>query len=1068
MKSQKPFFTTCFATMLSTYISNAKLAKRFFLGLIFFFISIQIFAPDSFASHFRGGHLTWRAVNSTTVEFTYIAVFELDDNFSNPKVGDQFVDELGDTRLSFGDDTSTLITQYEILAIDFVDNFVKCRAIDPALVHTYPFPNNNGDPWQVMIEGCCRIENLKQTPPIQNFFFHTLVDLSALEKAPNVDSTFSYFVRLVKEGIRTFKIPLIPESVGADTNNVLTARFATLQESGLDTLHFAQMEIAADTLIVKANTTGLSFEDSLWATQIVIEKRDKNNNSLLSLIAIDFLIKIDYPPQFDSSCDLSFDVVVGTTFTHHIQASDPEDIDMVTLELVGSLPSGATIDSLLPVINNPARTTFSWTPIVGDLGEHVVRFRASDRGGADTTCTFVINVISPPIFTTPCDTTYVIKLGDSLQIPVEAFDADTSDVVTLSAIGLPDGVIVTPDLPVSNNPASITLAWLPHQNDVGKHDVTFFAVDREGLKDTCNFSIEVRDTTINCSITFNTPMDSAVFCTDSALVAGTVEIFGGFLPVFEECNINGIPAEIQNNSFAATIPLVPGENRIIAICTVTDDGGLTAICQDTIFVTRKEKQPIALAVSILSPEDSLQTSSDSIIITGLRRISGGTEPLRTICEINGVAAILSSDSLFSAVIPLVIGENLIVAACKVTDACDQEITQSDTIRVFRSLSVSCKIEITSPKNNTFVCADSITVTGFTQISGGLVIDSIKCDVNGFAANTADSVFSVKVPFPNDNLLVARCTIYNSTGVIATCLDTVQVFRDFDPPTCSLELGNGFRKITAFDEGSGIASFEATLLVNTRLVIPDFEPGAKQVAILAEAIDPNERMAFDIKITDLCGNLFVCDPVLLSLSADNSVRQHTFSFPSLDRYFRLTNHGLTEIHVELNGNAFTLFTDASRTGEELNSYHMPLEGNMTIDMLPYLRADEINEITISYEGPAGTSAELVLINIANEIDYVLDLQAIPSEFHLAQNYPNPFNPSTLIRFQLPVSSDVTLSIYNMQGQLVRTLVSGEKAAGVYNVTWDTTDNTGLRAASGVYVFRIQAGARVQARRMVLIK
>jgi len=80
----------------------------------------------------------------------------------------------------------------------------------------------------------------------------------------------------------------------------------------------------------------------------------------------------------------------------------------------------------------------------------------------------------------------------------------------------------------------------------------------------------------------------------------------------------------------------------------------------------------------------------------------------------------------------------------------------------------------------------------------------------------------------------------------------------------------------------------------------------------------------------------------------------------------------------------------------------------------------------------------------------------SSYELEQNYPNPFNPSTVISFQLPVVSEVTLEIYNSNGQLVRTLVAGEKPAGRYSVLWDGKNDAGARVASGVYVGVLKAG------------
>jgi hypothetical protein len=90
-------------------------------------------------------------------------------------------------------------------------------------------------------------------------------------------------------------------------------------------------------------------------------------------------------------------------------------------------------------------------------------------------------------------------------------------------------------------------------------------------------------------------------------------------------------------------------------------------------------------------------------------------------------------------------------------------------------------------------------------------------------------------------------------------------------------------------------------------------------------------------------------------------------------------------------------------------------------------------------------------------------AIPIAFALDQNYPNPFNPSTTIRYALPQRSHVTLTVYNTLGQRVAELVNAEKEAGRYEVMFNAN---GL--ASGVYLYRIQAGTFVQTRKLVLLR
>ncbi len=94
--------------------------------------------------------------------------------------------------------------------------------------------------------------------------------------------------------------------------------------------------------------------------------------------------------------------------------------------------------------------------------------------------------------------------------------------------------------------------------------------------------------------------------------------------------------------------------------------------------------------------------------------------------------------------------------------------------------------------------------------------------------------------------------------------------------------------------------------------------------------------------------------------------------------------------------------------------------------------------------------------------------IPREFSLRQNYPNPFNPNTRIELALPQACQVTLEIFNVLGQKVRTLVNGQMSAGNHSVEWNSTDDRGRQVSSGIYLYRLTAGDYLETRKMVLLK
>ena len=94
--------------------------------------------------------------------------------------------------------------------------------------------------------------------------------------------------------------------------------------------------------------------------------------------------------------------------------------------------------------------------------------------------------------------------------------------------------------------------------------------------------------------------------------------------------------------------------------------------------------------------------------------------------------------------------------------------------------------------------------------------------------------------------------------------------------------------------------------------------------------------------------------------------------------------------------------------------------------------------------------------------------LPLVTELSGNYPNPFNPSTQIKFSLKDNSRVQLQIYNIKGQLVKTLVNEELEADYYQFNWNGTDSASKHVSSGVYFYKMKAGKFVSVKKMILMK
>jgi len=129
------------------------------------------------------------------------------------------------------------------------------------------------------------------------------------------------------------------------------------------------------------------------------------------------------------------------------------------------------------------------------------------------------------------------------------------------------------------------------------------------------------------------------------------------------------------------------------------------------------------------------------------------------------------------------------------------------------------------------------------------------------------------------------------------------------------------------------------------------------------------------------------------------------------------------------------------GHALTFYYNELDNGRPVvrELVPYLDGDVIMKVTSS----------------------------VPRSFELSQNYPNPFNPFTSFALRLPEASDYSIGIFNVAGQLVKSY-SGRLKAGEHNFVWDGKNDQGTSVASGVYLYKAEAGNFKETRRMMLLK
>ena len=146
------------------------------------------------------------------------------------------------------------------------------------------------------------------------------------------------------------------------------------------------------------------------------------------------------------------------------------------------------------------------------------------------------------------------------------------------------------------------------------------------------------------------------------------------------------------------------------------------------------------------------------------------------------------------------------------------------------------------------------------------------------------------------------------------------------------------------------------------------------------------------------------------------------------------------------------------------YYNPMYDSGWVDVTTSL--DTVNNIVCG-ETTTLSPFTIGIAGVATDIGEQIGF-SLPHKFVLGQNYPNPFNPQTIFEYSVPNRSNVLIEIFNISGQIVRTLVDGTVSAGTYQITWDGKNDSNKRVGSGVYLYRFQTDDHVETKKMLLLK
>ena len=167
--------------------------------------------------------------------------------------------------------------------------------------------------------------------------------------------------------------------------------------------------------------------------------------------------------------------------------------------------------------------------------------------------------------------------------------------------------------------------------------------------------------------------------------------------------------------------------------------------------------------------------------------------------------------------------------------------------------------------------------------------------------------------------------------------------------------------------------------------------------------------------------------------------------------------------------YGVFYDASSFNQDLSSWNVSSVTNMNSMFFGADALSDENKCAIhnswSVQGWLWSSIYdwSTYCALSNDVNYL-----VPDNLALHQNYPNPFNPITSLRFDLPEDGFVNITVYDMGGRIIKTLVNNFQTAGYKSIKWNATDNQGQLVPAGVYLYKIEFGSLLFTRKMILLK
>ena len=304
-------------------------------------------------------------------------------------------------------------------------------------------------------------------------------------------------------------------------------------------------------------------------------------------------------------------------------------------------------------------------------------------------------------------------------------------------------------------------------------------------------------------------------------------------------------------------------------------------------------------------------------------------------------------------------------------------------------------------------------------------------------------------------------IHNSPyPVVDIYVDNVEALGDvpYRASTGLLQIPTSTTVSIAPANGDIIADFPFTLETDGNYVVT-------AAGILGNSSAPFGLIASGLEVTAVDSNHFglkvfhgVTDAPAVDIYANGGLLVENLSYSEYAGY------------LQVPVGDYTIDVTAHGSEESVASFAAPLSGfgggTGIVYASGFLASASDSAFSLILTTPSGYSVQLPSATTA--LSTIDEMNINPSAFSLNQNYPNPFNPSTTISFDVYEASRVSLSVFDLNGRLVKNLMSGNLGSGTYHIDWNGKNTKGLSVAGGVYFYSITSGENSIIKKMSLIK